>query len=237
MKALIVDDEALAREELRRLLAEFPEVEIVGEAAHLEEAQELIAELRPELLFLDVEMPCGSGFDLLAGLTGPVPAVIFTTAFTAHAVEAFRVNALDYLLKPIDPQLLAQAIARYQGVATEAASVSEHYETDSRVFVRDGGKCWFVRIGSVWLFESEGNYTRLCFDGGRPMVYRPLKVFEERLDPKVFFRANRGQIINLTHITKTEFTEVGDLVVTMSGGARVEMSRRMAQIFRETMGV
>lgn len=238
MKALIIDDEQLAREELRRLLDALPEVEVVGEAQHCDEGVALVDSMRPELIFLDIEMPGGTGFDLLERIAVPAPAVIFTTAYEAHAVEAFRVNALDYLLKPVDPAQLAHAVRRYEESQPVVAGADrEHYDADSRVFVREGQKCWFVRIGSVRLFESDGNYTRLWFDGGKPMVYRALKVFEQRLDPKLFFRANRQQIINLDHVARTELDAQGDLAVILSCGTRVEMSRRMAQIFRETLGV
>ncbi len=242
MKALIIDDELLAREELRRLLVALPEVEVVGEASHCDEGVALVNAVRPDLVFLDIEMPGGTGFDLLERIRVTAPAVIFTTAYEEHAVEAFRVNALDYLLKPIDPTLLAQAVGRFAPEESPSRedgprADGERYDLESRVFVREGQKCWFVRIGSVRLFESEGNYTRLWFDGGKPMVYRALKVFEERLDPRTFFRANRQQIVNLTHVVKTDLTPAGDLVVTLTCGTQVEMSRRMAQIFRETMGV
>ncbi len=238
MRTLIIDDEPLAREELRRLLEALPEVEVAGEASHCEEGVALVAKLRPDLIFLDIEMPGGTGFELLERIEGPAPAVIFTTAYQEHAVEAFRVNALDYLLKPIDPELLARAVQRYeQSQPTAPVLERDRYTANSRVFVREGQKCWFVRIGSVRLFESDGNYTRLWFDGGKPMIYRALKLFEQRLDPALFFRANRSQIINLEHVARTELTAEGDLVVILTCGTRVEMSRRMAQIFRDTMGV
>src|SRR5262244_43088 len=151
MRALIVDDERLARAEMRRLLAAHPDIEIVGEAAHAEEARERIAQLAPDLLLLDIEMPGGSAFDLLASLD-TAPAVIFTTAFDAHAVRAFEVSALDYLLKPIDPTRLAAALDRARAALREHAEPSERID---RVFVRDGDRCWFVRLDDVAVIESE----------------------------------------------------------------------------------
>jgi two-component system LytT family response regulator len=139
MKAMIVDDEPLARRELRRLLAEFPWVEIIGEAGNIAEAARAIEADAPELLFLDIKMPGGSGFDLLAKLEH-VPRVIFTTAYDDHAVQAFEVNALDYLLKPIEPERLAGALARARG-PLPSQSAPRQSQIVERLFIRDGARC------------------------------------------------------------------------------------------------
>jgi two-component system LytT family response regulator len=236
MKVLIIDDEPLAREELYRLLGTIPQVQVIGEAGDVPSARQLIGSLRPDLIFLDVEMSRQSGFDL-ATLEPPQPSVIFTTAYDAHAVNAFRTKALDFLLKPVDAKQLADAVARLQKVAPRTVVPSGRLHADARVFVRDNGRCWFVKVEDIWLLESEGNYTRLYFEDVRPMVYRPLKAFEARLDPSIFFRANRHQIINLTKIEKTEYNTLGELVVTLCGGKRVELSRRMSRIFYEQLSV
>lgn len=241
MKALIVDDERLARAELRRLLAAYPEIEIVGEAANAKQAREQISAHAPELLFLDVQMPGESGIELLESLEPPAPQVIFTTAYDEFAVKAFELNALDYLLKPVDPARLANAVAKLKGKRTargEASSAPrERLAAEDKVFVREGDKCWFVEVRSIRLLESEGNYTRVHFDSAQPQLFRSLNAMEERLDPKYFFRANRRQIINLAWIDRIEPWFSGGLLVHLKGGAKVELSRRQAQEFREKMSL
>lgn len=242
MKALIVDDEPLARRELRRLLADFDWVEIVGEAGNINEAQKAVEELTPELLFLDIQMPGGSGFDLLARIEH-VPRVIFTTAYDHHAVHAFEVNALDYLLKPIEPERLASALSRARGAAETASSRNVTpvpglaAATVERLFIRDGSRCWFVPLREVCLMSAEGNYVRLHWRDARPLLARPLSSLEERLDPQRYFRANRRQIINLEFIESVELGNGGLMYVQLRGGPEVEISRRQARLFRAQMSV
>jgi two-component system, LytTR family, response regulator len=231
MKAMIVDDEPLARRELRRLLAEFPDIEIVGEAANVAESAVGVEQWLPELLFLDIQMPGGSGFDLLARLEY-VPRVIFTTAYDHHAVRAFEVNALDYLLKPIEPERLAAAIAKARSAKSEGAPAARSGATIERLFVRDGSRCWFVPLREVSLMMSEGNYVRLHWGKSRPLLARPLTSLEQRLDPARFFRANRQQIINLDFIESVEPGVGGQLHVQLRDGPEVEISRRQARLFR-----
>lgn len=228
MKALLIDDERLARVELRRLLAAHREVEIVGEAREGREALELVAKLSPDLLFLDIQMPGMSGFDLLERLED-VPRVIFTTAYDEYAIKAFEVNALDYLLKPIAPERLAAALGR--AAPRPAAKRLE------QVFVRDGERCWIVRLPDIFLLESEGNYTRLHFGGERPLIRRSLNVLEQQLDPAVFFRASRKLILNLQWIAKVDIGVAGGLSVTLRGGQKIEMSRRQSERLREIMSL
>ena len=221
MKALLIDDERLARNELRRLLAAFPEIAIVGEASQAKQAREQIAALAPELIFLDVQMPGESGLELLASLEPPVPLVIFTTAYDEFAVKAFELNALDYLLKPVDPERLATAIGRLRMPAPRATepppparpAPRDRLAGEDKVFVREGDRCWFVEVKSIRLLVSEGNYTRLHFDNAQPQLFRSLNAMEERLDPKYFFRANRREIINLAWIDKIEPWFSGGLLV------------------------
>ena len=243
MKALLIDDERLARNELRRLLAAFPEITIAGEAGNAKQAREQLAALKPDLIFLDVQMPGETGMELLESLEPPVPHVIFTTAYDEFAVKAFELNALDYLLKPVDPTRLAAAIARLHekvaGAAAETAKPAprDRLAADDKVFVREGDRCWFVEVKSIRLLESEGNYTRVHFENAQPQLFRSLNAMEERLDPKYFFRANRRQIINLAWIDKIEPWFSGGLLVHLKGGAKVELSRRQAQDFREKMSL
>ena len=228
MTALIVDDERLARLELRRLLAAHPEVEIVGEARNAEEALELAPNLAPDVLFLDIQMPGMTGFDLLERLED-VPQVIFTTAYDAYALKAFEVNALDYLLKPIAPARLEAALAK--------VLIAPRQERLERVFVRDGERCCIVRLPDIFLLESEGNYTRVWFANERPLIRRSLNTLEEQLDAAVFFRASRKQMINLKWIEKVDIAVSGGLVVTLRGGQTVEMSRRQSARLREAMSL
>jgi two-component system LytT family response regulator len=230
MKAILIDDEALARRELRRLLGDFAWVDIVAEAANIEAAAAQIEALSPELLFLDIQMPGGSGFDLLTRLER-VPRVIFTTAHDQHAVRAFEVNALDYLLKPIEPERLAAAMARVQSPG--ALALPKRAAVLEQLFVRDGPRCWFVPLKEVRLLSAENNYVRLWWGKLHPLLGRPLSTLEQRLDPKRFFRANRAQIINLELIESVELGVNGRLHVQLRGGGpEIEISRRQARQFR-----
>jgi two-component system LytT family response regulator len=231
MKTLLVDDEPLARRELRRLLAAHPWVKIVGEAATVDEAVARVAEHEPALLLLDIQMPGASGFDLLARLDR-VPRVIFTTAHDKHAVRAFEVNALDYLLKPIEPARLASALARVK-VSTDAPPSASTEAPLERLFVRDGPRCWFVPLGEVRLLAAEGNYVRLYWGDQQPFLGRSLVSLEARLDARRFFRANRHQIVNLDFVAGVELGIAGTLHAQLRGGPEVEISRRQARVFRE----
>lgn len=243
MKALLIDDERLARNELRRLLAAFPDIELAGEAANAKQAREQLAALKPDLIFLDVQMPGETGMELLASLEPPVPHVIFTTAYDEFAVKAFELNALDYLLKPVDPARLGAAIeklrAKMAGNAEEPMKPAprDRLAAEDKVFVREGDRCWFVELKTIRLLESEGNYTRVHFDCAQPQLFRSLNAMEERLDARYFFRANRRQIINLAWIDTIEPWFSGGLLVHLKGGAKVELSRRQAQEFREKMSL
>jgi two-component system LytT family response regulator len=245
IKALVIDDERLARNELRRLLATFPDLQIVAEAASAKQAREQLASVKPDLLFLDVQMPGESGMELLESLEPPAPEVIFTTAYDEFAVRAFDLNALDYLLKPVDPMRLTASIeklrARRAGISSGPEDPStgrrDRLAAEDKVFVREGDRCWFVEVKSIRLLESEGNYTRVHFDNAQPQLFRSLNAMEERLDRKYFFRANRRQIINLAWIDQIEPWFSGGLLVHLKGGAKVELSRRQAQEFREKMSL
>jgi two-component system LytT family response regulator len=224
VKAIIVDDERLARAELRRLLGPHRNIEIAGEARNGQEAETLVRELKPDLMFLDIQMPGLTGFDLLERLED-VPQVIFTTAYDAYAIKAFEVNALDYLMKPIAPARLAAALGKVR-----PRSASPRLE---QVFVRDGDRCWIVRMPDIFLLESEGNYTRVHFSNESPLIRRSLNALEAQLDPAMFFRAGRREIVNLKWIEKVELGVAGGFVVTLRGGRSVEMSRRQSVRLRE----
>jgi two-component system, LytTR family, response regulator len=234
VRALLVDDEPLARRELRRLLSAHGWIQIVGEAGDIDEAQAGIDARLPALIFLDVEMPGGSGFDLLERLDRP-PQVIFTTAYDHYAVKAFEVSALDYLLKPIEPARLAAALDKIRpGTSASAHGPCTPLE---QLFVRDGLRCWFVPLREVSVFTAEGNYVRLEWGRERPLLGRSLSALESKLDSQRFFRANRQQIFNLEHIQDLELGAGGRLYVRLRDGREIEISRRQARGFRARMGV
>lgn len=233
---MIIDDERLAREELRRLLGKHPRVQIIDEARNADEAVEKIHRHKPSLLFLDVQMPGKTGFEMLEELDHS-PHVIFTTAYDQYALRAFEVSALDYLLKPVEPKRLELALAKYTE-PEEENTVSETFLRESdQVFVRDGERCWFVEVGSIRLLESEGNYTRIFFNDHTPLILRSLNRLEERLDPKLFFRANRQHIINVAWIEKIDPWFEQGLRVRLKGGPEIELSRRQAKKFKEQMSL
>ncbi len=256
MRALIVDDERLARNELRRLLGRHPEIEIVGEAANAQQARKALEDLEPDLLFLDVQMPGETGFDLLSSLDS-VPFVVFTTAYDEYALRAFEVSALDYLVKPIEPKRLANTVSRLLALLQRAAdskadvggsrqsapvestaeapgrALSEHH----RVFVYEGERCWLVELGDIWLFEAAGNHTRVFFGKEKPLINRSLHHLEAKLDDRVFFRANRHQIVNVKAVRAIHPWFGGRLLAKFEGGHEVTLSRRRARAFRELMSV
>ncbi|MBK8583011.1 MAG: response regulator transcription factor [Flavobacteriales bacterium] len=236
MNALIVDDERLARNELRRLLEPFSTITVVGEAANADEAEEQVSKLKPDLLFLDINMPGRDGMELLEALE-PAPHVIFVTAYDEHAVKAFELNALDYLLKPIDPDRLAAAINKLAAIPKEGDQTRERLGPEDRIFLKDGEKCWFVALKDVRLLESEGNYVRVRFGDQKPLVLRSLNSLEKKLDPHVFFRANRKQMVNLAYVDQIEPWFSGGLNVTLNSGATVEVSRRQTLRFKELMSL
>jgi two-component system, LytTR family, response regulator len=236
MKALIIDDERLARAEVRRLLEDFGWVKVVGEAENVEQALELIQAQQPELLFLDVQMPGKSGFDLLEEIRGEMPRVIFTTAYDEFALRAFEVNALDYLMKPITPERFAAALTRIREEPAESANQSPLRSSD-QVFVRDGERCWFIPVSKIRLLESEGNYTRVRFENQSPLIYRSLTTLEQRLSAEDFFRINRQQVVNLHFIEKIETWFSHGLKIWLKGGEECEVSRRAARAFRQKLSL
>ena len=238
IKTLIVDDERLARNELKKILKEFPEIEILDEAVNVADAIEKIELHKPELIFLDIQMPGNkTGFDLLEVLEH-TPKVVFTTAFNEFAIKAFEFNALDYLLKPIETHRLSDAIQKVKrSIEKETNQVQNQLGVHDQVFVKDGERCWFVKLGEVRLFESVGNYAKVFFNGNKPLILKSLNALEERLDPKVFFRANRKHIINLQMISKIDNLYNGGLKVTLHGGEEIEVSRRQAVKFRDNMSL
>ncbi len=202
-------------------------MQVVGEAGHIDEARERIAELAPDVVFLDIQMPGGSGFDLLAQLDR-VPRIVFTTAYDQYAVKAFDVNALDYLLKPVETERLAMAVRKLLADVAPAASSDAPLD---QLFIRDGHRCWFVPLREVSLFSAEGNYVRLHWGKERPLLGRSLIALEQKLDPQRYFRANRAQLVNLDFVEQVELGEGGRLHVQLRDGPEIEVSRRQARLF------
>jgi len=243
IKALIIDDERLARNELKKLLLDFPEIEVIAEAANANEGIEKIDSLNPDLIFLDIQMPGKTGFDMLAELD-KAPDVIFTTAYDDYALKAFEVNALDYLLKPVEPKRLADAIQKLHADEEKETITEEEIPVNrsllhehDQVFVKDGERCWFVRLSDIRLFESVGNYAKVYFGTNKPLILKSLNALEERLDQKVFFRANRKHIVNLRLIEKIEPYFNGGLLLELKGSEKIEVSRRQTVKFKEMMSL
>lgn len=237
LRTLVVDDSRLARSELKTLLATHPEVEVVGEADDVDSAVAAIESLQPELVLLDIQMPGGSGFDVLERLAR-APAVVFCTAYDHYAVQAFESNALDYLLKPVEPARLAQALQRVQDRLPESAPAQAGpLAAGDPVFLRDGERCWFIEVGEISHIVIDGNYAHVHFRDQRALIPRSLALLEERLDPALFFRASRGVLVNLRHVRQVEPGVGEGYTLRLKGGAEVEVSRRQAREFRERLAL
>lgn len=241
MRTIIIDDERLARAELKKLLQDFPEIEIIDEATNAEVGLQKINAQQPDLIFLDIQMPGKTGFDMLQELDN-APLVIFTTAYDEYAIKAFEFSALDYLLKPIDSKRLEDAIKKLNipAYADEADGVNTNQgmlTENSQVFVKDGDKCWFVKLTDIRLFESVGNYAKVFFGNNKPLILKSLNALEERLDPKTFFRANRKHIVNLRMVEKIEPYFNNGLLIELKNGEKIEVSRRQAVKFKEMMSL
>jgi two-component system, LytTR family, response regulator len=237
MKAIIIDDERLARQELKNLLAAHKEVEVVAECADASQAMEKITELKPDIIFCDIQMPGKSGLELVEEISATVD-VVFITAYDEHAIKAFELNAFDYLLKPVQPDRLAETIKKLS-VKESATRIDNNTPLTERdmVFIKDGEKCWFVRLSDIRLFESEGNYVRVYFDNSKPLILRSLNNLETRLNEKQFFRASRKHIVNLSYISSIEPWFNGGLNVKMKDGKEVEISRRQAVRLKDMMSL
>ena len=231
-KAVIIDDERLAREEVKRALKKYPEFIVVGEANNVDAAIKLIANEDPDLLFLDIHMPEKSGFDLLEELT-TVPEVVFTTAYDQYAVKAFELNALDYLVKPLREERFAKTIEKVKQELAEKAKVSQDvFPMHKKIFIKDGEKCYFIPISDIYYIESMENYACLYFGDKKAMIKRSLNLLEKKLDATVFFRANRSQIIN-THFIKEIHPHFNNkLHIILISGEKIEVSSRQSVKFK-----
>jgi two-component system LytT family response regulator len=239
MKAVIVDDERLARKELTKLLEAFPEIEIIGECTNGKEAITFINQNKPDLVFMDIEMPELNGFDVIEHID-KTPAVVFVTAYNDYAIKAFEVKASDYLVKPVDPNRLKETIEKIKidNEDVDTASLERKLlSSGDQVFIKDGEKCWFIKLDEIKLFESEGNYVRIYFRNFKPLVLKSLNNLEAKLDARLFFRANRKYIINLNTIKHVENWFNGGLQVTLDDDKKIEISRRQAVKFKAMMSL
>ncbi len=238
IRAVIVEDSRLARNELKELIKKHPNIELIGEAENVDQGFDLITETRPELLFLDINMPEKDGFDLLEMLD-EVPITVFTTAFDEYAIKSFEYNALDYLLKPINEKRFAMAIekvvVKHEEKDKEKEDKGAVLGETSQIFIKDGEKCWLVRIGDIALFEIVGNYTRVYFQEEKPLLYKSLNQIEGKLPEQSFFRANRQQIVNINYIREVLPWFNGKLKLVLNNGAEVEISRRQSYIFKDKL--
>lgn len=240
IKAVIVEDSRLARNELKELLKSFPEIELVGEAENVDNGVALIKEVKPDMLFLDINMPEKDGFELLEMLD-EVPITVFTTAYDEYAIKSFEYNALDYLLKPISEKRFALAIqkvkAKLEEIVEEDSPSEERLTGNSQIFIKDGEKCWLIKVGDISHLEIVGNYTRVFFQDQRPTLYKSLNQVEEKLPEKYFFRVNRQQIINTNFIQNVVPWFNGKLKLTMKNSEEVEVSRRQSYMFKDKMSL
>ncbi len=238
IRAVVVEDSRLARNELKELVSSQDSISLIGEAENVDEGYQLIQRTKPDLLFLDINMPEKDGFELLEMLDD-VPMVVFTTAFDEFAIKSFEYNAFDYLLKPINPKRFAESIAkintRISPKTQDKKSDEQKLALDKQIFIKDGEKCWLVKVENISLFETVGNYTRVYFDGNRPLIYKSLIQIEEKLPDKVFFRANRQQLLNINHVKKVVSWFNGKLKVELQSGEEVEISRRQSYLFKEKL--
>lgn len=234
LKAILIDDEPLAILELKQLLKSHPGVEIIATAGRADEAISLIEKHNPDLIFLDINMPGMNGFELLEELSN-MPRVIFVTAYDAYAIKAFEVNALDYLMKPVNPQRLSEALARVEARGKKLTTKIKELALDKRIFIKDGDHCYFADLSEIFLIESVGNYARIYFKTERPLMHRSLNYLEERLPSKVFFRANRQTIFNVQYIKHIEPYFNSTLLIELKSGHRIEMSQRQSAKFRNMM--
>ncbi len=242
IRTLIVDDEEFARERLRQLLAAVPEVEIVGEAANGEQALAQVAELRPDLVLLDIQMPGASGLEVAACLPRPRPRIIFCTAFDQYAVDAFELHAVDYLLKPVNRVRLAHAIGRLGEKPAPEAEADLDRATEAvhgkstRLLARSGDRVYIIPQREVLYFSSEGGLTRANTRDRQYLLDATLNDLEERLDPAAFFRVSRAAIVNLDAVSEVRMLVGGTADVALKTGVKLEVSRRRVQELLDRLG-
>jgi len=249
LRILIVDDEPIARRRLRRLLADQPGLDVVGECSDVDGARSFLATHAVDLLFLDIQMPGGDGFTLLEGASEHRPAIVFVTAFEEHAVRAFEVEATDYLVKPFARERVAAAVARVRrqlaGDGRAELDEAERRERAirmqsgesyrSRILIRSIGKVSFVPVSQIHWIEAEGNYVRLHTSEGRHLARETLSRLARELDPSKFVRVHRSSIVALARVRELERSPSGDHTLVLDSGARLTLSRSHRDAFERAI--
>lgn len=238
LKAIIVDDERLARKELRSLLADFYEISVIGEAENLSETIDLIEKQKPDVVFLDIQLGKENGFDLLEKIEKDFK-LIFVTAFDEFAIRAFEINALDYLLKPVNPERLATAIERlFDNEEPENKGELRKLEIDDRLFLEVNGRSCFLKVSDISHISASGDYTEVFMtDGKNSLIEKPLREWEERLPEKHFTRIHRSTIININKVEKIETLFNRTMEVSLQSFAQTfQVSRRFAAKLKEKFG-
>lgn len=228
IRVMIIDDERSARDEIRRLLEDYPCLDVIAEAKNADEAKVLIEDQHPDVLFLDIQMPEKSGFDLLESLP-QVPQVVFITAFDQYAVKAFEISALDYLMKPVRTERFARAIAQ---VRQRMAAPREE-----RIFIKDRNQYHFINWSDVFLVESMDNYARLYFGDKKVFIKSSLIQLEQQMSSLDFFRANRAQLINLRFVDKIKATAGGKPQISLKTGDIIAVSERQWIRLKNRIGI
>ena len=228
---IIIDDERLAREEVKRHLEIYSEFKIIGEASNANEGKQLIEANQPHLIFLDIQMPEKSGFDLLDELT-TIPEIVFTTAYSEYATKAFEVNALDYLVKPIREERFFKSIERVKKELSKIKETRTHFSMHHKIFIKDGERCYFIPLTDIRYIESLENYARIHFKGNKVMMKKSLNRIEEKLDATVFFRINRSQIININFIKEIQPSLNNRLKIVLDTDETFDVSSRQSVRFK-----
>jgi two-component system LytT family response regulator len=250
IKVLVADDEPLARERLTGLLSQEPDIEVVGQARDGEEAITAIHDDTPDLVFLDVQMPQMNGFDVIEAVgTDKMPLVIFVTAYDQHALKAFQVRALDYLLKPFDRERFKDALqrARKQLEREENGDLGRRLlalvkdlrrdqPKSDRLVVKSGGRLFFLRTDEIDWVEAAGNYVRLHVGPGSHLLRETMNAIEGRLDPEKFFRIHRSRIVNMERIQELQPWLNGEYAVLLRTGTRLTLSRGYREKLQDRLG-
>jgi two-component system, LytTR family, response regulator len=249
LRTIVVDDEQLPRERVTNLVRAHSELELVGQAEHGAAALDLIVECRPDLAFLDIQMPELDGFQVVSALDDDaLPAVVFVTAYDEYAIRAFEVDAIDYLLKPVTAERFAAAVTRVLGRierrdtsidnpvrALASRATEERGAPTTRFVARRGSKHYFVRVADVDWIEAVGNYVRLQTGDKSHLIRETMKGVEAKLDPGEFVRIHRSMLVAVDRIQSIETREHGEYLVTMQGGARFVSSRGYSERIRRLL--
>ena len=243
LRTLIVDDEPLARRVLREELAEIEGVAVVGEAENGEQALERIGELAPDLVLLDIQMPVADGFEVVRRLRGPLPAIIFVTAFSEHALRAFEVGAADYLLKPARADRLRQAVERARNSRTSAGRVAATVNAErevsgrggSKIVARKGHDYYLLDLSEIYAFQADGELVWVLTEAERFLATATLKELEGKLAGGSFQRVHRGSLVNIEKVRKLTSISSQRWLLTLSNGVQLTVSKRQAPRIREIL--